>query len=253
LSYQQAEFKVNQPSFSLIIPVHNEAVRLPQTLKLLSDFCSTDNRTYEIIVVENASSDATLQIAQDWLAQLKIHKVLVLKEPGKGKAIRAGMLAASGAQRVMLDADLSMSADQIPALLQALDRGADIAIASREAAGAQRVGEPLIRHLIGRVFNYLVRFLVLPGIQDTQCGFKAFTAQAAQEVFARQSLDGWCFDVEILAIARRLGYKVQEVPITWAYYPGSKVRIWRDSWLMLRDLLKIRKNLHTGVYDQAKV
>lgn len=242
---------MEQKSLSLIIPAHNEAARLPETLAQVARFCAGLKQAYEVLLIENGSSDDTLQIAQGWQEKLPGLRVLSLSQPGKGNAIREGMHAAVNDLRVMLDADLSMSLDQVPGLLAALEAGADIAIASREAKGSKRVDEPLARHLIGRVFNLLVRLLVLPGIQDTQCGFKAFTARAAGDVFPRQSLDSWSFDVEVLAIARNLGYSIQEVPIVWVHHPGSKVRILRDSWRMLRDLLKIRKNLRERRYGPA--
>jgi dolichyl-phosphate beta-glucosyltransferase len=127
----------------------------------------------------------------------------------------------------------------------------DIAIASREVAGAVRHNEPAYRHWIGRVFNMLVRSMAVPGYQDTQCGFKSFTAEAAEALFPLQRIDGWTFDVELLYIALRLGYRVKEVPINWYYFPGSRVRIVQDSWLMLTDLFRVRSNWRRGLYQPS--
>jgi hypothetical protein len=153
----------------------------------------------------------------------------------------------------MADTDFSMPIEEINRFFPYLEAGADIVIGSREAPGAQRIGEPYQRHLVGRVFNTLVRWLVLPSVQDTQCGFKCFTAAAAEAVFPKQTLEGWSFDVEILVIARELGLKVQEVPITWVYAEGSRVDVLRDSFLMARDLLYIWRQARRGVYRAGQV
>jgi len=202
------------------------------------------------VIVENASSDATLKIASEFAAQWDRCRVLSEPIPGKGNAVRTGMLAARGAYRFICDADLSMSIDQVDAFLPPAHDHFDIAIGSREAPGAQRIDEPGYRHLIGRVFNTMVRWLTLPGLQDTQCGFKCFTAEAANALFPLQQMTGWTFDVEILAIALRRGYKVVEVPIRWQYFPGSKVHVLRDSFHMAMDLVTIRRWLRKGKYDQ---
>ena len=124
----------------------------------------------------------------------------------------------------------------------------DITIASREAAGAKRFNEPEYRHVIGRIFNLIVRILALPGLQDTQCGFKCFSAQAAEELFPYQTIDGWTFDVEILYVARKMGYSIKELGIPWYHDPNSKVKVFRDSLQMFLDLLKIRLNDLRGIY-----
>ena len=156
-----------------------------------------------------------------------------------------------GKYRLICDADLSMPETEIPKFLPPLLIDCDIAIASREAKGAKRYNEPLYRHLVGRVFNFLVRTLVLPGLQDTQCGFKCFKSQAAEVLFQKQTLKGWSFDVEVLFIARLLGYKVNEIPIPWYFNPESKVKVIRDSAQMAFDLFVIRWNSMRGIYRQA--
>ena len=244
---------MEQPYLSLIIPAHNEASRLAQTLQQVERFIAQQSYTIEVLLVENASSDATVEIAQSWQAHLPQMRLLCLEQPGKGNAVRKGMLAANGAYRFMADTDFSMPIEEINRFFPYLEAGADIAIGSREAPGAQRIGEPYQRHLVGRVFNTLVRWLVLPSVQDTQCGFKCFTAAAAEAVFPKQTLEGWSFDVEILVIARELGLKVQEVPITWVYAEGSRVDVLHDSLLMARDLLYIRHQARRGVYRAGQV
>lgn len=241
------------PLLSIIIPAHNEAKRLPASLKALQNFISTLPYAVEVIVVENNSSDSTAQIARDWAETMPELRVISLPQPGKGNAIRVGMLAARGAVRFMADADFSMPVEEINRFLPEGTPRADVAIGSREAPGSKRIGEPFYRHLIGRVYNLLVRLLILPGLQDTQCGFKCFSAEAAQAIFPLQKLEGWSFDVEVLTIARQLGFEVVEVPITWAYQPGSRMHLLRDSLQMAKDLLTIRRNKEMGFYYAPKV
>jgi len=143
-----------------------------------------------------------------------------------------------------------MPIEEIAHFLPPEQEGYDIAIASREAKGAKRIGEPLYRHLVGRVFNLLVQVLTLPELNDTQCGFKCFTAQAAEDLFPKMTITGWTFDVEILAIARQSGYRIIEVPIPWYYKSHSKIHVMRDSMKMASDLLVIRRNIRQGKYVQ---
>jgi dolichyl-phosphate beta-glucosyltransferase len=157
------------------------------------------------------------------------------------------MLASRGRLCFLCDADLSVSIEDLPRFLPALEQ-ADVAIASREAPGAVRCDEPGYRHLMGRLYNLLVRLLILPGIQDTQCGFKGFRRETVQPLFARQGMGGWGFDVELLYLARQLGYRIVEVPVHWTYGPHSRVRPWRDSWRMARDLLRVRWRAWRGDY-----
>ena len=237
-----------KPYLSIIIPAHNEEKRLPTSLEKLKQFCAAQPYASEVLVVENASSDNTLAVARAYQAQLPGLRVISLDEPGKGGAVRAGMLAAEGVYRFMADADFSMPVEEINRFLPPALPDCDVAIGSREVAGARRIGEPFYRHLIGRVFNGMVRLAALPGIQDSQCGFKCFRAEAAQAVFSRQRMTGWSFDVEVLALARTLGFSIREVPVTWVYDPGSRVNVLRDSALMARDLWRVRRALKRGVY-----
>lgn len=231
------------PFLSIIIPAHNEESRLAQTLDELLKFTSSQSYTSEIIIVENASVDHTLAIAKEYAGKHKNIIVLHDDRPGKGLAVKTGMLAASGDYRFICDADLSMPATEISRFLPPALTGVEIGIASREAPGAVRYNEPPLRHLSGRVFNTLVRIIVLHGLQDTQCGFKCFTRKAAETLFPLQTIPGWTFDVEILAMAQKLGMTIAEVPIPWYYHGDSKVRVIRDSLKMTRDLFRIRASV----------
>ncbi len=239
------------PLLSIIIPAYNEESRLPETLEGILRFLDQQSYAAEVVVVENGSRDRTLEIARELAARDRRVRALHEEQRGKGRAVRAGMLAAAGQYRFICDADLSMPIEQINRFLPPQLDGVDIAIASRESPGAVRYNEPEYRHLTGRAFNALVRWLALPGLQDTQCGFKCFRAAVAEEVFPLQTIVGWTFDVEVLYIARRRGYQIREIPIDWYFNPESKVRVLRDSWRMFRDLLTIRANGRRGAYDAA--
>jgi glycosyltransferase involved in cell wall biosynthesis len=235
------------PFLSIIIPAHNEAERLPQTLSSVQSYLAEKDFDAEVIVVENASTDDTTQIVRDWQEKMPNLRLISRKQPGKGGAVKQGMLEARGTYRFMADADLSMPITELDKFL-APDIDYHVAIASREAKGAKRVDEPEYRHLIGRAFNLLVKLIVLPGIEDSQCGFKCFSAEAAQRIFPLQTMSGWSFDVEVLAIARELGYAITEVPVLWYYQEGSRINVFKDSWRMFRDLWRIRHNRKQGMY-----
>jgi len=205
--------------------------------------------TWEIHIVENASTDDTLAMARELARDMANLHVTHLDERGKGLAVKTGMLLAAGEYRFFADVDLSMPIEEIDHFLPPHLPNMDVAIASREISGAVRYGEPSNRHLTGRVFNTLVRWLALPGLQDTQCGFKCFRGQVASEVFSRQTMSGWSFDAEVLVITRKLGYTIHEVPINWYYNADSRVRLLRDSTRMLLDLFKIRRNAREGLYS----
>jgi hypothetical protein len=167
---------------------------------------------------------------------------------GKGRAVKIGVGVARGDRVVFADADLSTPIEEVIGLADQLSDQSQVVIATREGSGARRVGEPYLRHLMGRVFNLIVQMLAVRGIQDTQCGFKAFTRAAAHDVFGRQQIVGFGFDVEVLFIARRLGYTIKEVPVTWQYAASSRVDPVRDTIRMLRDVLVVRLNDLRGLY-----
>lgn len=239
---------MDTPYLSLIIPAHNEETRLPETLRQVLEFAAGQTYPMEILVIENGSTDRTFQIAQDYALRNPAIRVLQNSQRGKGRAVRQGILAARGEFRFMCDVDFSMPVGEISRFLPPSLESYDVAIASREAAGAVRYGEPYYRHFVGRIYNGLIRLLALPGLQDTQCGFKCFRGVVAEELFKRQTLTGWSFDVEILFIARQLGYRIVELPVHWYYNPHSKIKVIRDSFRMGVDLLTIRLNGLRGVY-----
>jgi glycosyltransferase involved in cell wall biosynthesis len=238
-----------KPFLSIIIPAHNEAQRLPPTLEKIKAFLNSQDYNAEVLVVENGSSDDTLAIARAFQDKMSNLSVFSETERGKGLAVRTGMLAAQGEYRFLCDADLSMPIEQVNRFLPPTLGQVDVAIGSRELPGSVRYDEPGYRHLIGRIFNAMVRWLVLPGIQDSQCGFKCFRAEVAEAVFPLQTMGGMSFDAEVLHIARRLGWQVQEVAIDWYFDPDSRVRLVQDSLFMAYDLLKIRANAKQGIYD----
>jgi len=235
---------------SVIIPAHNEARRLPPTLAEILDFLRAQPYNSEVVVVENGSRDDTFALAQAMAREEPALRVFREKERGKGLAVRRGMLEASGEYRLFCDADLSVPVNEISRFLPPLLTDFDVAIASRELPGSVRIAEPAWRHLIGRAFYAMIRAIVLPGFQDTQCGFKCFRAGPAQEIFLRQRLSGMAFDAEVIYIALRRGCRIKEVPTPWRFNPDSRVRLVRDSIEMGCDLVRIRMNDRRGLYDR---
>jgi len=239
-----------KPLLTLIFPAYNEEKRLPATLQHVVDFIQIQTYTIEVLVVENGSSDRTYEIANSFAEKYPQIRVIQIKERGKGLAVRRGMLEAQGEYRFMCDVDLSMRIQDVNRFLPPTMVDYDIAIASREAPGAVRHDEPEYRHLVGRVYNFLIRLLALPGLHDTQCGFKCFRDVVAERLFPLQTLTGWAFDVEVLFIGRLHGYRITEIPIHWYFNNESKVRVLHDAVRMGRDLLKIRLNAWRGLYGK---
>lgn len=240
---------MSPPLLSIIIPAHNEQSRLPSTLEQVLAFLANQSYAAEVLVVENASTDRTGELAEGYAHENRSLRVIRTPERGKGLAVRLGMLAAKGEYRFMCDADLSMPIEQVNRFLPPSRSDFDVAIGSREVHGAVRYDEPLRRHLGGRLMNLAIRLLILPQFQDTQCGFKCFRGAIVQDLFGRQTLNGWSFDVELLFLAERLGYRVVEIPIDWYYRSESKVSAVRDSLRMVNDILLIRARARRGLYD----
>lgn len=236
-------------SLTIVIPAFNEQERIGGTVQVLADYLSARPWTWEIRVVDDGSSDDTAGVVTE--LGRRVPGIVLQREPhrGKGGAVKAGMLApGGGAFRFLCDADLAMPADELTRFLPPALADFDVAIGSREGHGARRVGEPLVRHLMGRTFNYAVQRAILPGIEDTQCGFKMFTAPAAEAIFPRVTVNGWAFDIEVLYLARLLGLRTVEVPIEWHYRAESQVSMIRDSAGMLREVLRIRARARRGEY-----
>jgi dolichyl-phosphate beta-glucosyltransferase len=238
---------VSAPDLSVVIPAYNEAERLPPTLERVLRYLRARGGTYEIVVVDDGSRDRTAERAR--AAAGEDLRVLANEgNRGKGYSVRRGMLAAHGARRLMTDADLSTPIEDLERLAARLDQGYDVAIGSRALPDSNvEIRQPWYRENMGRVFNGAVRLLALPGLKDTQCGFKLFTAAAAEAAFSRARLDGFSFDVESLFLARRLGFRIAEVPVTWRNDAASHVGLW-SGFRAFPDLLRIRANAWTGRY-----
>lgn len=241
---------MSKPFLSIVIPAHNEESRLPPSLEQISRFLQSQDYDAEVIIVENGSHDRTYKVALECAHDYDF--LTVIRSPdnlrGKGLAVKQGMLAASGQWRFICDADLSMRIDNLVQFLPPVTTGFDIVIASREAPGAVRVAEPEYRHLMGRINNLIIKLAAIDDYEDTQCGFKMFSKRAALDLFSVQRMNGIGFDVELLYIAKKRGYKVKEVPITWYYDPYSTMRLWDDSINMLREIWEIRRNWRRGYY-----
>ncbi len=239
---------------SVIIPAYNEESRLPKTLDSVYEFLYKRRRSFEIVVVDDGSHDNTTEIV---IAYAKDHpEVRVLSyQPnrGKGFAVRHGILNAAGQTMLIDDADGSSPIEEIERLEQELQEGADLAIGSRAKPDESRKVDALAhRKFIGNTFNAIVQSLLLPGIYDTQCGFKLFKRNAARDIFSVNRIDGFGFDVEILYIAKMRSYKIAEVAINWANMEGSKVNVLVDSPKMLLDVLKVYLSACLGFYRKGQ-
>lgn len=234
---------------SIIIPAYNEENRLPKTLEQIFLFLNKQNYTYEVLVIENGSVDRTFEIAKEFTKQFENLIVIHEENRGKGNAVKRGMLEAKGVYCFICDADLSMPIDELPKFLPPQLSDFDIAIGSREAEGAIRFNEPPYRHLGGRAINFLIQLLILPNLNDTQCGFKCFRAETAETLFRQQTLMGWSFDFEILYLARRKKLRIKEIPIHWYFDANSKVNAVRDALVMITDIFRIHINALRGKYD----
>lgn len=241
------------PLLSIIIPAHNEELRLPPSLDKIDAFLQTQPYEAEVIVVENGSHDRTAEVTRQFAADHPYVKLLEVQTRGKGLAVQAGMLAARGEYRFICDTDLSMPIEEITKFLPPHSDGYDISIATREGKEAKRIGEPEYRHIMGRVNNWIIKIFAVRGFEDTQCGFKMFNRRAAEDLFSVQRMTGIGFDVELLFIAKRRGYRVREVPITWYFDTDSRMRLVQDSLRMLLEILQIRQNWSKGLYAPQAV
>ena len=240
---------------SIVIPAFNEGDRLPATLRALTAFLDEDGRRVEVIVVDDGSRDDTsVQVRQLEAIDSRIRLIRLPQNRGKGYAVRTGVVNAAGAMVLFADADGATPFAELARLEAELVAGARLAIASRGVRSrTTQVKARLYRRVLGRLFHAVVRLFAVRGIVDTQCGFKLFDAEAAHDLFSRMRMSGFSFDVEVLLMAMRSGYRVAEVPVNWTHMPGSKVRVLRDGLLMARDVLRIRANALAGVYDEPHI
>jgi len=234
---------------SIIIPAYNEALRLPQTLPEIVRFVNDQSFEAEVIIVDNNSSDDTHIIASQFADEHAFIRVLTEPIQGKGAAVRKGMLNAEGNYIFMADADLSMPIQEVTKFIPPELDAFDVAIGSREVKGAVRYDEPGYRHLMGRIFNLVVKVLAVPGFQDTQAGFKCFRKSIAIDILACQQIQGWAFDVELLFIAQKRGYQIVEVPIHWYFRENSRISPLKDAMDMFQEVVRIRRNDMRGLYD----
>jgi dolichyl-phosphate beta-glucosyltransferase len=244
-----------RPLVSIIIPAWNEQARLPATLQALSHFVDSPaakSIPLEAILVDNASTDDTFGIASAFARSHPYLRVVREDRRGKGAAVRKGMFEGQGQYLFICDADLAMPMTELPKFLPPCIDSFGVAIGSREAAGSARYGEPLYRHYMGRIFTLVTKVVALQGFEDTQCGYKCFERNVALDLFSRQTMDGWAFDVELLYIARQRGYRIVEVPIQWYYRPNSRVNPIADSLRMIREVWRVRQNGRAGLYDQPR-
>ncbi len=247
------------PFLSVVIPAYNEERRLPQTLQRVTDYLAKQGYASEVVVVDDGSCDRTADVVESFRSlPLPIH-LHRNQHRGKGYAVRTGVADARGHIILFFDADSSTPIEDVEKLLPWFERGYGIVIGSREGKGAHRIQEPFYRHLMGRVFNLVVRMLTVRDIQDTQCGFKALRSDVAQAVFARARLYNdtarpvtgamvTAYDVEVLFLGQKLGYSIKEVPVEWRYGTESKVNPLKDSWRNFRDVLLVRWNDWRGKY-----
>ncbi|MDQ3929527.1 MAG: glycosyltransferase family 2 protein [Chloroflexota bacterium] len=235
---------------SVVVPVYNETGRMGKRLPELLDFLHAQDYSYEVVVVDDGSSDGTAELARQMMAREA--RARVLPQPhnrGKGHAVRVGMLAAEGRFVLFTDADLSTPPSELDKFWRHFDEGYDVVIGSRKMPGANIVKhQPLWRESLGKVFTWLTNHIATKGISDVTCGFKCFRLEAAHKLFGLSVIDDWSFDAEVLFLAQRLGYRIKEVPVTWHDNPGTKVRLWKDAVNSLRGLVRIRLNASRGAY-----
>jgi dolichyl-phosphate beta-glucosyltransferase len=243
------------PTYSIVLPAYNEAERIEKSLEKILRFADDHERKFEIIVVNDGSTDGTADIVRRYAAQHS--SVRLLENPGnhgKGFSVRNGMLHGRGDILLFSDADLSSPIAEAEKLFGAIAAGADVAFGSRWLRPELQVRpQPLYRRALGRMFNLALRMILGLNYKDTQCGFKAFRRSAAEQIFPRQAIERWGFDPELLYLAKRAGLRIEEVPVLWAHREGTRIHPWRDGFRMFLELFKIRWNAISGKYRQPAV
>lgn len=238
---------------SIVIPAFNEEKRIEKTIETIAAYMRARRGRYEIVVSDDGSADATRDIVTT--LQQKAFPIGLVgsdRNRGKGSAVRQGVMASAGDLVLVTDADLATPIEELEALTERIRAGADIAIGSRGLRASRLiVRQPFYREFMGRLFNLLVRLTMLPGVSDTQCGFKVFRGPVARKLFAYATVDGFAFDVEVLALAARAAYRVEEVPVRWAHMNHSKMRLGSDGLNMFQDMIRVAYRLRTGWYDLA--
>jgi len=246
--------------YSIVIPCFNESGKITSSLTQILNFMPSFCSSFEVVVVDDGSTDDSVSKIKEYQKTMKHVRLIENPHKGKGPTVWKGVMEARGEYIYMADTDLSAPIEELKKLsVWVKEHGKDIVIASREGHGAERINEPFYRHLMGRVFNFMVQAVILPGIKDSQCGFKLFRGNVAKDVFSRLTIYGdsagvlekaylGAFDVEVLFIAKKLGYKIKEVPVKWTYVRTTRLSPFQDSLKMARDVLRIRLNSLKGVY-----
>ena len=241
---------------SIIVPAYNEEKTLEKTIKEFCDYLNRQNYDYEIIIVNDGSRDRTLELAQKIKTQFK--NIVVINNPinqGKGAAIRQGLLTARGQYRIFIDADNATSIDHLEKVWPHFENGCEIVIGSRnkkDALGAcQAVPQAIWKRLLGMAGNAIIQLLAVPGIWDTQCGFKAFTEKSVTSIIPQTKINRWALDIEILTLARLLNYKIAKIPVHWINSPNSRVGI-KGYFLTLKETFQIKYNLLAGKYQSIE-
>ena len=244
--------ELEQPELSVVIPAYNEAEGIQAALEQVAAYFRSRAIAGEIVVVDDGSTDGTARLAGQASVPVSLRVLVNEQNRGKGYSVRRGILSARGRYVGFADADMATPIDQLDKVRQALESGTDVVIGSRALPDSQIAKhQPWWRERAGKLFGSFVRTVLLPGIPDSQCGFKFFTATAAEAIFTRQRLAGWAFDVELLYIARRLGYNIVQVPVRWIDEPHSRVRMLRDGPQVVADVLRIHR-MHRSLHPSAQ-
>lgn len=248
-SYAQWKTKpiTEQPYLSIIIPAYNESERIVPTIGAIAAHVSEFGYPWELIVADDGSRDGTPDLVEE-LHLANLNLLRAERNGGKGSAVRLGVFAARGKRILFTDADNSTPIEEISKLMTKLDEGYELAIGSRAALGAQEAKRTAIRRIVSAGLRSMVRTLFRIGVRDTQCGFKLFSAMAAQRLCQAQTIDGFSFDLELIYLAAKAGYRIAEVPVNWIDAPGSKVQVSREMRRFLKDLIKIKINDLRGSY-----
>lgn len=253
----------DEPLLSIVVPAYNEEDSLKRgVLEQIADCIDRQDLPCEALIVDDGSEDDTAPAAEEFCRGRPDFRLLREEHHGKACTVRAGMLAARGKYQLFMDMDLATSLDHVPQFIEALQRGTDVAIASRAKKGAVVTGAPQSRFVLGKSFNFLVQTLLLPGIADTQCGFKAFRSDVARDLFGSlvvfqnsvKPAKGpmvTAFDVELLVLARRRGYTIEEIPVQWRYYATNRVSPVKDAYRMFREVAYVWLNDRRGKYSVA--
>ena len=236
------------PRLSIVIPAYNEAVRIVPTIGAMASFVCSLEIPWELIVADDGSKDETVALCAELeLANLRV--LIAERNGGKGSAVQRGVLAARGERILFADADNSTPIEELSKLMRRMDEGYDVVIGSRAASGADEAHKSWIRRTMSNTLRAMIRPILGMNIKDTQCGFKLFTHDAAQHIFGRQTIMGFSFDLEILYLAHKFGYKVAEEPVTWIDAPGSKVDKMKEIRRFLKDMARIKINDFKGIYS----